>query len=318
MSMFWVLHTQPLRCRAVVWRSVVINQPARLKREHFSLVIEQEQTAHVPFEDIAIIVLHHREITLTHPVLAACADYGISLFATGDNHQPNGVFLPYLQHSRATRMMRLQLRLAKPTVKSAWAEIVKMKIRNQAECLRLCNAKDEDRLLSYSRRVRSGDTENLEAQASAVYFRALFGSNFDRSQQRWTNAALDYGYSIFRGAIARALVAHGFLPAIGLFHRSEQNAFNLADDVIEPYRQIVDLHVAKLPALSEETELSPNDKGNLVALLNIDVGMPRGVMSSLSSIEQTVESLARLYEGNDENTLELPRLLGLRQHFREI
>ena len=92
----------------VVWRSVVINQPARLKREHFSLVIEQENTAKVPFEDIAIIVLHHREITLTHPVLSACADYGIGLFATGDNHQPNGVFLPYLQHSRATRMMRLQ------------------------------------------------------------------------------------------------------------------------------------------------------------------------------------------------------------------
>ncbi len=302
----------------MVWRSVVINQPARLKREHFSLVIEQEQTAHVPFEDIAIIVLHHREITLTHPVLAACADYGISLFATGDNHQPNGVFLPYLQHSRTTRMMRLQLGLDKPTSKRAWAEIIKIKIRNQAECLRLRNAKDEDRLLSYARRVRSGDTENLEAQASAVYFRALFGSNFDRSQQRWTNAALDYGYSIFRGAIARALVAHGFLPTIGLFHRSEQNAFNLADDVIEPYRQIVDLHVAKSLSPSEEDELSPKDKGDLIALLNVDVGMPRGVMSSLSSIEQAVESLARLHEGGDETTLELPRLLGLRQHIREI
>lgn len=302
----------------MVWRSVVINQPARLKREHFSLVIEQEQTAHVPFEDIAIIVLHHREITLTHPVLAACADYGISLFATGDNHQPNGVFLPYLQHSRTTRMMRLQLGLDKPTAKRAWAEIIRIKIRNQAECLRLRNAKDEDRLLSYARRVRSGDTDNLEAQASAIYFRALFGNNFDRSQQRWTNAALDYGYSIFRGAIARALVAHGFLPTIGLFHRSEQNAFNLADDVIEPFRSIVDLHVSKFAAPLEEDELSPKDKGDLVALLNVDVGMPRGVMSSLSSIEQAVEALARLYEGSDESTLELPRLLGLRQHIREI
>ncbi len=302
----------------MVWRSVVINQPARLKRDHFSLIIEQEQTAQVPFEDIAVIVLHHREITLTHPVLAACADYGISLFATGDNHQPNGVFLPYLSHSRATRMMRLQMALDKPTIKRAWAEIIRAKIGNQAECMRLCNVADHDRLLSYARRMRSGDPENLEAQASAVYFRAMFGVNFDRSQARWTNSALDYGYAIFRGTIARALVAHGFLPAIGLFHRSEQNAFNLADDVIEPFRPIVDLHVAKHPPADEEEPLTPRHKADLVALLNVDVGMARGVMSALSAIEHTVESLARLMETEPEAELELPRLLGLRQHAREM
>ena len=302
----------------MVWRSIVINQPARLKREHFSLVIEQEQIAHVPFEDIAVIVLHHREITLTHPVLAACADYGISLFATGDNHQPNGVFLPYLPHSRATRMMRMQMKLDKPTGKRAWAEIIKIKIGNQAACLKLCNAKDEDRLLSLARRVRSGDSENIEAQASAVYFRALFGANFDRAQARWINSALDYGYAIFRGTIARALVAHGFLPALGLFHHSEQNAFNLADDVIEPYRPIVDLYVAKHFPIGDEEALSPKHKADLVALLNIDVVMTRGVMSALSSIEQNVEALARLYEGADEQCLELPRLLPLRQHVREF
>ncbi len=302
----------------MVWRSVVINQAAKLKREHFALVIEQAQSASVPFEDIAIIVLHHREITITHPVLSACAEYGIGLFSTGDNHQPNGVFLPYLPHSRATRMMRLQMQLDKPTAKRAWAEVVKMKIRNQAECLRLCGASEFDRLESFARRVRSGDTDNLEAQASAIYFRALFGASFDRAQSVWTNAALDYGYAIFRGAIARALVAHGFLPAIGLFHRSEQNAFNLADDVIEPYRAIVDLFVAKSRPASVDEPLSPKHKADLVALLNIDVAMPRGVMSGLSSIEQTVESFARVYEGADEHALELPRLHGLRQHVREI
>ena len=99
----------------MVWRSVVINQPAKLKREHFALVVEQEQSARVPFEDIAVIVLNHREITLTHPVLSACADYGIGLYSTGDNHQPNGVFMPFLPHSRATRMQRLQLQLDKPS-----------------------------------------------------------------------------------------------------------------------------------------------------------------------------------------------------------
>lgn len=303
----------------MVWRSVVISKPAKLRREHFSLVVEQEQTARVPFEDIAVIVLNHREITLTHPVLSACGEYGIGLFATGDNHQPSGVFLPFLQHSRATRMQRLQLDIDKPSVKRAWAEIVKVKIANQAACLRLARLGDHERLDSYSRRVRSGDTENMEAQASAYYFPQLFGTGFHRAQERWSNAALDYGYAVLRGAIARGLVAHGFLPSIGLFHRSEQNAFNLADDVIEPFRPLVDLYVInQLNAeIDAERELSPADKVALVGLLNVDMGMPRGVMSVLSAIEQNIESLVRVYEGGNETLLELPRLIGLRQHVVE-
>ena len=302
----------------MVWRSVVINRPARLKRDHFSLVVEQEQSARVPFEDIAVIVLNHREITLTHPVLSACADYGIGLYSTGDNHQPNGVFMPFLQHSRATRMQRLQLDLDKPSTKRAWARIVQSKINNQARCMELVRVAGADRLASYARRVRSGDSGNLEAQASAYYFPQVFGRSFHRSQENWTNAALDYGYAVLRGACARALVAHGMLPSIGLFHSSEQNAFNLADDLIEPYRPIVDLHVAQQPARPDDAKLQPVDKVALVGLLNVDVAMPRGQMSVLASIEQAAESLARLYDGGSEQVLELPGLIKLRQHAFEM
>lgn len=300
----------------MVWRSVVISQPAKLKREHFSLVVEQSQSARVPFEDIAVIVLNHREITLTHPVLSACGEYGIGLFSTGDNHQPNGVFVPFLAHSRATRVLRLQLDIDRPTAKRAWAEIVKVKIANQAACLRLAGKADAERLDSYARRVRSGDTDNLEAQASAFYFPLLFGSGFNRAQEGWINAALDYGYAVLRGAIARGLVAHGLLPSIGLFHRSEQNAFNLADDLIEPFRPLVDLHVVKhRPAVADETaSLSPSDKVALVGLLNTDMRMPRGEMTVLAAVEQATEALVRLYDGGGESVLELPRLTGLRQH----
>jgi CRISPR-associated protein Cas1 len=300
----------------VVWRSVVISQPAKLKREHFSLVVEQVVAARVPFEDIAVIVLNHREITLTHPVLSACGEYGISLFSTGDNHQPNGVFTPFLSHSRATRMLRLQLDIDRPSAKRAWAEVVKAKIANQAACLRLAGKGDAERLDSYARRVRSGDTGRMEAQAAAFYFPQLFGRGFDRSQQRWINAALDYGYAVLRGAIARGLVAHGLLPSIGLFHASEQNAFNLADDLIEPFRPLVDLHVARSlhPGQPESQELSPSDKVGLVALLNADVGMPRGEMTVLAAVEHATEALVRLFDGGSETMLELPRLIGLRQH----
>ncbi len=301
------------------WRSIVINQPAKLKREHFALVIEQASgnKASVPFEDIAVIVLHNREITLTHPVLAACGEYGISLFATGDNHQPNGVFLPYLQHTRTVRMLRSQRALEKPAVKRAWATIVRAKIANQGACMRLTgrNSDVEEALASLARRLRSGDPDNLEAQASAIYFPALFGRGFTRANESWSNAALNYGYSIFRGAIARALVAHGLHPSEGLFHDSEQNAFNLADDLIEPFRPVVDLHVAR-KALSPMSEgnLSPDDKAGLISLLNVDVGMPRGEMAALAAIEHSVESLVRLYDGHSEVMLELPQLIGLRAH----
>lgn len=294
------------------WRSVMISRPAKLRREHFSLAIEQEQTAFVPFEDIAIIVLNHREIQLTHPVLSACADYGIGLYATGDNHQPNGVFLPFLAHSRTTRLMRKQMDIPRPLAKQAWANIVRRKIENQTAVLRFCAKNGVDRMDSYVRRVRSGDQDNLEGQAAAFYFTQLFGQGFYRAEERWVNAALDYGYAVLRGAIARGLVAHGMHPPIGLFHASEQNAFNLADDLIEPFRPLVDLHVAKHPAMTEG-DLSPQDKAALVALLNVDVGMPQGKMSALSAIEYAVESLARLFEQGDSE-LELPTLIGLQAH----
>lgn len=294
------------------WRSVMISRPARLRREHFSLAIEQEETAFVPFEDIAVIVLNHREIVLTHPVLSACAEYGIGLYAMGHNHQPSGIFLPFLSHSRTTRLLRLQMNVARPVVKQAWAGIVRRKIENQAACLRLCGMNGADRLASFARRVRSGDPENLEAQAAAYYFAQLFGPTFRRAEASWTNAALDYGYAVLRGAIARGLVAHGLHPTLGLSHASEQNAFNLADDLIEPFRPVVDLHVAKQGAVTGD-DLTPLDKQALVALLNVDIAMPQGKMSVLSAIEYAVESLVRIFEGTVK-ILDLPSLTGLQQH----
>lgn len=301
----------------MTWRSVMISRPATLRRDKFALLVEQEQDARVPFEDIAVIVLNHREITLTHSVLSACGEYGIGLFSTGPTHHPNGVFLPFLPHSRATRMLRLQLALGRPAAKRAWQTLIQAKIQNQASCLKLAEKPGVERLESLARRVRSGDPDNLESQASALYFRAIYGNDFHRGQPRWINAALDYGYAVFRAAIARGLVAHGFLPALGLFHASEQNAFNLADDLIEPYRPLVDLHVIEHCLGHGVDDLLPADKAALVSLLNVNMAMPRGTMSALSSIEQAVESLARLYEGGSEILLELPQLTGLALHQHE-
>jgi CRISPR-associated protein Cas1 len=161
--------------------------------------------------------------------------------------------------------------------------------------------------------VRSGDADNLEGQAAFFYFTQLFGKDFRRDHERFTNAALDYGYAVLRGAIARGLVAHGLMPSIGLFHASEQNAFNLADDVIEPFRPLVDLFVYRMIPQPDD-ELHPEDKVALVGLLNVDVGMPRGKMSVLSAIEHMIESLARIYDGGNETLLEIPSIIWLEQH----
>lgn len=207
----------------------------------------------------------------------------------------------------------MQLNLPRPVAKQLWAAIVRKKIANQAVCLKFSDRTAADRLESYQQRVRSGDTDNLEGQAAAFYFAKLFGKNFHRNQDRFINAALDYGYAVIRGTIARALVAHGLLPSLGLFHASEQNAFNLADDIIEPFRPLVDFFVVNLIPTDKEG-LSPEVKVALVNLLNVDVLMPRGKMSVLSAIEHVVQSLARIYDGGDKACLELPGLIGLESH----
>ncbi len=296
------------------WRSIIISNPARLRREHYSLAIEQEEAVFVPFEDIAVIVLDSPKITLTQPVLAACAECGIALFSTDFAHTPNGVFLPFGTHTRTTRILRLQLRATLPVKKRIWAEIVKAKIRNQARCLRYAGQPDDNRLEKLALAVRSGDVGNFEAKAAKWYFDRLFGNRFSRIQETPVNACLNYGYAVLRGAVARQLVLHGLHPPMGIFHSNEQNAFNLADDLIEPFRPVVDLYVAThLPAILKAPDIP---KASLVRLLNVDMVMPEGVTAVSTAIEYAVESFVRVLDGTDKN-LSLPELIPIRTHFRE-
>ena len=298
------------------WRSVMIARPARLKREQSALVVQQESDVRVPFEDIAVIVLAHREINVTHGVLSACGEYGISMFSMDETHHPNAVLLPFLQHSRATQVLRWQLGVTRPLAKKIWAVVVRQKIANQGICLDLLGKQGGERMVAFVSQVRSGDTTMMESQAAVFYFTQLFGKSFGRSQVCWANAALNYGYAVLRGCIARGLVAHGFFPSLGIHHASEQNAFNLADDMIEPFRPVVDLYVASL--VDEKTSgLKPPDKVALVNLLHHDIAMPRGKMTLLSAIEQSIESLARAIQRKNEKLIELPELIPLVIHHDE-
>jgi len=303
----------------VGWRSVVIANPAALTLEDRALTIVQgANTARVMLEDISVLVLDHAQISLTAPLLSACAEAQIAVLTVNASHLPNGVLMPYLPHSRALKVMSAQLALGQPARKRLWQRIVRFKISNQAAMLdRAAKNDDARRLRQLARDVRSGDPDNCEAQAAQIYFRGLFNPQFHRGQTRFHNAALNYGYAVVRAAIARTLTGYGFLPAFGLFHHSEQNAFNLADDLIEPYRPLVDAGVLTHYPEEPDRDLEPADKGRLVALLHEDVTLSSHGASSvdggrctlLAAIEATVSGLSGIVlHDTPHERLALPEL----------
>lgn len=295
------------------WRSVLITRPARLACRQKALEVTQDDgTIRVPLEDIAVLVIDQPQVSLTAHLLSACAESQIAVITVGANHHPNGVLLPYLPHSRALKVMRAQLAMSQPRRKRLWQHIVQRKIRNQGDVLyRFGHESAARRLMRMVGEVRSGDAGHHEAQAARIHFSQMFGSDFSRGRDCLHNAALNYGYSVVRSALARDLVAYGFLTAFGLHHRSEQNAFNLADDLLEPFRPIVDSHVAtSFPLDADDRPLTREDKAQLVNLLHRDVdqfqnGNLAGRSTVLASIQAAAVSLSRRLE-DDEDGLTLP------------
>jgi CRISP-associated protein Cas1 len=301
------------------WRSVVIANPSVLCLEDRALTIKQNgSAARVMLEDISVLVLDHPSISLTVPLLSACADRKIAVITVNTSHLPNGILLPYLPHSRALKVIQAQLNMTRPDKKKLWQRIVQFKIRNQAALLISCNKIDSgSRLKQLALNVRSGDPDNYEAQAAQLYFRGIFDKKFNRSQLRFYNAAINYCYAVIRGAIARTLVGYGFVTAFGLFHHSEQNNFNLADDLFEPYRPIVDASVINHYPEEPDRDLEPADKGRLVAILHTDVTLSShntknangGRCTMLAAIEATISGLSSIIlNGAVHDRLVLPQI----------
>ena len=229
----------------MTWRSLLIQNGGKLSLQRRQLLIQQNGESHtVPLEDIAVIIIENRETLITAPLLSALAEYGATLLTCDEQFLPCGQWLPYAQYHRQLKILKLQLNISEPLKKQFWQHIVRQKILNQAFVAdETGNDLAAKRLRTLAVEVRSGDTGNREAQAAALYFQALFGEKFTRNDNNAVNAALNYTYAVLRAAVARALTLYGWLPALGLFHRSELNPFNLADDFIEPLRPLADLVV---------------------------------------------------------------------------
>ncbi|KGQ42167.1 type II CRISPR-associated endonuclease Cas1 [Gallibacterium anatis] len=302
------------------WRSIIINNSGKLSLENNQMLIQQK-TNHftVPLEDIAIIVIESREVVITVPLLSALAKNSITLLTCDEQYLPCGQWLPFSQYYRQYKILKLQLELSLPLKKQIWKTIIKQKIYNQAEVLSLLdNKNDAKRLYAMSEKVKSGDKDNMEAQAAVFYFQRVFGKNFKRWEDNHINVHLNYAYSILRSAIARALVQYGWLPALGIFHRNELNPFNLADDFIEPFRPLADLKIYDL--LQKNTldkTLTSKNKQHLISLLYHQILMESQVFSVLSAIDRCISSLQQVVLAKNPNMLKLPVILPIKEYHYE-
>lgn len=188
--------------------------------------------------------------------------------------------------------MRYQLDWTEPFKKRCWQELVRQKIENQKSNLQdIGDTENADRLEMLRQSVQSGDVDNREAVAAKIYWTAYFGAQFRRQSERWHSSALNYGYAVIRAAIAKHLTAAGFIPAIGLHHRSQLNGWNLADDLLEPFRPIVDRYVHQLPTESDARELTLLDRQQLAALLAHECFVDEQRVNLLLAAELMVQAL---------------------------
>lgn len=229
----------------MAWRTVMIQNPARLNLSRGQLkILNDEGEYTLPLEDITTLVLENPQITLTSSLLAECQERGICIVSCDKTHMPNGVLLPFLPHSRHSKVARLQIAWSEPLRKRLWQRVVQSKVSNQALCLEHTVGENQSaRLKSMVGRIGSGDPDNIEAQAARDYWPKLFGPDFRRGDNDNINAALNYGYAVVRAFVARSQVAYGLLPAFGIHHQGELNAFNLTDDLMEMLRPMVDYQV---------------------------------------------------------------------------
>lgn len=298
------------------YRNLMITSNAHLKIKDEQLLITTDATHSIPIEDINSVLIENRQSTITIATLAKLAQYGVTIYVCDEKHTPCAVMMPFAQNSRQYGMLKLQESMSLPLQKQLWQQIVRCKILNQAICLELNNQTEAAKhLRTLAQNVCSGDSKNTEAVAAAAYFKALFGNAFARvNEADLRNAALNYGYAIIRGHIARLIASYGFLPMKGIHHKNELNAYNLADDFIEPFRPVVDLFISHEP-LDDEL-LTPQLKQKLYNLLNMDIKIMQQNHSVAYAAEKMVQSFTRCCQKTAKEML-LPTLIALRQHTYE-
>ena len=288
---------------------LLIEHPAYLKIDTGRLRIERDQhpPAFVLPEDIDVLCLHHPVITISNAVLQALADTGAVVLLTDARHQPCAQLYPLKSHARQSQRLRNQIQLdATDQPAQLWREIVQARIRSEAATLRSLHCKGALYLERLSQKVEPGDAAHHEGQAARHYWKHLFDSRFRRSKQGaddGINSRLNFGYAILRSMIARQLAIMGLNLNLGLGHHSSENPFNLADDFIEPYRYLVERHVAIMDKEILEKPLQTEDKRELLGFIQQTVPMHDGEYRLNGAIESTIDSYCRVLDKRAGNLI---------------
>lgn len=259
----------------------------------------------IPCEDVGVLVVDNAHVTYSHFALARLAEFGAVTVLCGSKHLPAALVLPLGSNSEITSRLRTQISAPLPLKKRLWKQIVCAKIAAQAANLSESNP-TRRRLEELAKSVRPGDPSNAEGQAAALYWPALAGPDFRRQREGdGVNALLNYGYSLIRAALARALVSSGLNPALGIHHSNRSNPFCLADDLLEPLRPIVDARVVALSGAGS-TSLNPASKKVLLSVLHVCVAAGPWKGPLLVAMHRMTSSMVRCLAKKDQRLL-IPR-----------
>lgn len=262
-------------------------------------IIKQETIRTVPIEDIGVVVLDNKQITITQGALAELVANSAAVITCDSKCMPTGMLLPLSGNTLYQERFRNQIEASIPLRKQLWQQTVKAKIENQAYCLQKNTSKSFVPLHVLARKVRSDDADNHEAQAAAYYWKNLFSDGFTRDKDGIPpNNLLNYGYAILRAVIARALVGSGLLPVYGIHHHNRYNAYCLADDIMEPYRPFVDdLVISTMKKMEVSDDLTVALKREMLSIpvLDVVIGGKRSPLMIAAGL--TTASLAKCYNG---------------------
>ena len=255
----------------MIKRIIEISSKSHLSLRNKQLVISQsgDEVGQIPIEDIGALLLNNSQTTMTQSVMVESQKHNVALVLCDEKHLPLSTLLPISEGNKLhSKVLRGQIEVRLSTKKRLWQNTIQEKINNQAQTLRHFG-KDYQHLTGMVARVKSGDPTNLEATAARYYWRQLFGSEFRRNQKaQGINSLLNYGYSVVRAAVARAIVGTGLHPALGIQHHNQYNGLALADDIMEPFRPWVDMRVKTITLDGDTTaEINMETKRELLMIL---------------------------------------------------
>ena len=295
------------------YKSIFITKPCKIHIKNDNLLITQEGVDNlVVLESIASIVIETTRATITTYAISKLAEAGVALLYVDKKYNLNALTLPFHTHSTFSKIVHSQINITKPLKKRLWQMLVKQKILNQASVLKYFQKeKIAKQLKVYANDVKSNDEDNYEAQAAKFYWSELF-ENFMRIQkgaEDVRNASLNYCYAVVRSAVARSITNAGLMPAFGVHHQNYFNAFNLADDIIEPFRPFVDLHIKMTLLKFDDAVLTSEIKIELVDILNLEYAeVDNGISSLRVAIDSVVQSFQKVVLENNIKMLLLPEI----------